>query len=108
MTNSTLQPSIQVQYKYSVQFWNLENYTYRFFKGYFSMGMNEDFYNSLNFPNVPPHELKLKVGMECYVVRNLSPEDGLLNNTPIRIIKISKYFLMVELISSNKCSHFHV
>ena len=73
-----------------------------FSTGYFSVGMNEGFYNTLNFPNVPPHELKLKVGMECFVVRNLSPEDGLLNNTPVRVLKISKYFLAVEIIPFGK------
>ena len=66
------------------------------------MGMNEEFYNSLNYPNVPPHELKLKTGMDCYIVRNLSPEDGLLNNTPIRILSIAKYFLSVQVIGTLK------
>ncbi|XP_055350894.1 uncharacterized protein LOC129597400 [Paramacrobiotus metropolitanus] len=48
--------------------------------GYFDEEFNEDFLHSLNENNVPPHELKVKEGMECYLLRNLSPEDGLLNN----------------------------
>ena len=64
--------------------------------------MTEEFFNNVKFPNVPPHELRLKVGMECFLVRNLSPDEGLLNNTQVTVVGITRYLLQVRLTDTTK------
>ena len=69
---------------------------------YFRQGLNEDFYNRPTSPNVQPHELHLKKGMECYILRNIAPNDGLLNNTPVRIVDICRTSIKVVLTDSGE------
>ena len=69
---------------------------------FFKNNMTEEFFNNVNFPNVPPHELRLKVGMECFLVRNLSPDEGLLNNTQVTVDGITRYLLQVRVKDKKK------
>ena len=69
-----------------------------FIADYYRLGITEDFLHSIQLPNIPPHILKLKVGMEGFLLRNLSPDDKLLNNTKIRVLAISRNLLTVELL----------
>ena len=46
--------------------------------------LNEEFFNSMNKSSVPPHDLKIKVGQECYIMRNLSP-------TAVRLIDCTRH-----------------
>ena len=69
---------------------------------FFKDNITTEFFNQINFPNVPPHELKLKVGMECYIVRNLSPEEGILNNTQVKVIHITKNLLQLRHLENGK------
>ena len=62
------------------------------------LGLTEDFLNSMTKPNIPPHVLTVKEGMHCYLLRNLSPDDNLLNNTKMKILKISRQLLTAELL----------
>ena len=64
--------------------------------------MDETFFNSINLPNIPPHVLQLKVAMECYITRNLSPKDNLLNNTPVKIKAMSRKLVTVELMETKE------
>ena len=63
---------------------------------FFKDNVTTEFFNQINFPNVPPHELKVKVGMECFIVRNLSPDEGILNNTQVKILHISKNLIQLR------------
>ena len=63
--------------------------------------MNEDFCKSVHVSNAPPHELKLCEGMECYITRNLCPDDGLLNNTLVEVLSITRNLKKV-LVSTGK------
>ncbi|GAU90900.1 hypothetical protein RvY_03255 [Ramazzottius varieornatus] len=56
---------------------------------YFRNNLTKEFFNQIDYPNVPPHEWRLKVGMECFTVRNLSPHDGLLNKTQVLVLSIN-------------------
>lgn len=56
---------------------------------------------------MPPHELKLKPGSHCYIVRNISPEDGLLNNTRVEVLSINKSMLNVRIIETDKTFCIH-
>ncbi|XP_055352117.1 uncharacterized protein LOC129598304 [Paramacrobiotus metropolitanus] len=69
---------------------------------HFDDGLNEDFLHSLNENNVPPHELKVKEGMECYLLRNISPEDGLLNNAKIIVLKFTRNVLTARVVATGK------
>ena len=60
--------------------------------------INEDFFNQLSNPNAPPHKLELSVGMECYVLRNVSPMDGIVNNTMVRIVSCTRSLIKVIVI----------
>ena len=65
---------------------------------FFSTSLDEDFLHVINQPNVPPHELKLKLGIDSYIMRNLLPEEGLVNNARIQILEIKKYLIKVKLL----------
>ena len=69
---------------------------------FFKNNVTEEFFNNVNFPNVPPHELQLKPGMECFIVRNLSPDEGLPNNTQVTILGIIKNLLQVRIAQKNR------
>ncbi|GAU90481.1 hypothetical protein RvY_02889 [Ramazzottius varieornatus] len=64
-----------------------------------NLGISEEFLNTISKPNTPPHTLRLKEGMHCYLLRNLSPDDGLLSDTKIKIQKITRQLITAELIS---------
>jgi len=58
--------------------------------------LSEDVLNNFNNNSVPPHQLKLKVGDICIVLRNLAKKHGLTNNTRVRITKIHQYCISVQ------------
>lgn len=53
-----------------------------------------EFLNSLNPPNLPPHELLLKPGIPLILLRNLNVGDGLCNGTRLEFIEVRKKYLM--------------
>ncbi len=55
-------------------------------------------YNTIQYNGVPPHNLQLKVGDICIILRNLSVRDGLQNDTRVRKTHISKYKIRVQTI----------
>ena len=63
--------------------------------------MTEDVLNQFGNNGIPPHNLELKVGDICIVLRNLSIRDGLQNNARVRITNISNYCIRVQTIERN-------
>ena len=59
-----------------------------------------DVLNNFNNNGVPPHNLKLKIGDICIVMRNLARKEGLTNNTRVQITKISKFCIRVQTLSA--------
>jgi hypothetical protein len=57
--------------------------------------INEDVLNRYHKTGVPKHNLKLKVGDICFIMRNLLKKDGLTNNTRVKIISIQQYSIKV-------------
>lgn len=53
-----------------------------------------EFLNSLNISGLPPHKLKLKVGLPIIMIRNLNPNAGLCNGT--RLIVKNVYTRLIE------------
>ena len=45
-------------------------------KGYLAKFLDEEVLNNFNNRDVPPHELNLKVGDICFLLRTISKTDG--------------------------------
>ena len=57
-----------------------------------------EYLNTVNLSNLPPHELKLKIGAIVILLRNLSPSIGLCNETRLRVIRISQRVIECEIL----------
>jgi ATP-dependent DNA helicase PIF1 len=62
--------------------------------------------NNLNATSVPPHILHLKEGDICILQRNLDIENGLTNNTRLRILKLMDNVVKVQTMEDNPVVHF--
>ena len=51
-----------------------------------------------NTNDVPPHKLRLKVDDVCLIMRNLNVNDGVTNNTRVRILCITTKFIVCQTI----------
>ena len=49
-----------------------------------------EYLNTVNLSNLPPHELKLKIGAPVILLHNLSPSTGLCNGTRLHVARISQ------------------
>jgi hypothetical protein len=58
-----------------------------------------EYLNTINLSNLPPHELKLKVGAPVILLRNLSPSTGMCNGTHLRIVQISQRVIECEILA---------
>ena len=61
-----------------------------------------DFLNSLDCPNLPPHKLILKVGTPCILIRNISPQKGLVNGTKLLIESIGNKHFIAKILNGPK------
>ncbi|GAU89082.1 hypothetical protein RvY_01677 [Ramazzottius varieornatus] len=69
-----------------------------------NLGLSGEYLNTVWKPNTPPHTIQMEEGMHCYLLRNLSPDDGLLNNTKIEIQKIRE-LITAEILSAKVTDH---
>ena len=70
-------------------------------KGILKSMLTVEVFNTFNNNSVPPHELYLAVGDICIILRNLSKKDALANNTRVKILRISTFCIMVQLLGEN-------
>ncbi|XP_017221381.1 ATP-dependent DNA helicase pfh1-like [Daucus carota subsp. sativus] len=56
-----------------------------------------EYLNSINLPGMPPHEIKLKVGVVVMLMRNLNQTLGLCNGTRMIITKCLKFCVECEI-----------
>ena len=59
-----------------------------------------DFLSLTTEPGVPPHALRLKPGCICSIMRNLSVDDGLVNNTRVIITRLNQFTVEVKTLPS--------
>ncbi|XP_071718001.1 uncharacterized protein [Rutidosis leptorrhynchoides] len=60
-----------------------------------------EYLNTLNFPVVPPHKLKLKLGQPVMLLRNLCPSAGLCNGTRLILTDFQKFVLQSRIITGS-------
>ncbi|XP_071699017.1 uncharacterized protein [Rutidosis leptorrhynchoides] len=60
-----------------------------------------EYLNKLNFPGVPPHKLKLKIGQPIMLLRNLYPSAGMCNGTCLIITDFQKFVIQARIITGS-------
>lgn len=63
--------------------------------------------NSIRLPGMPPHTLKLKVGVVVMLMRNLNQNIGLCNGTRIIVTKCLKFCVECEVICGSFVGTHH-
>jgi hypothetical protein len=58
--------------------------------------LTQDVLNSFDHLSVPSHQLLLKIGDICLMIRHLSKRYGLANNTRVRILQITQHSRRVQ------------
>ncbi|GLT45046.1 hypothetical protein SLA2020_189100 [Shorea laevis] len=61
-----------------------------------------EFLNTLTFPGMPNHCLKLKKGMPTMLLRNVNPSSGLCNGTRIKITQLGEWVIEGNIMTGNK------
>ncbi|XP_017255741.1 uncharacterized protein LOC108225401 [Daucus carota subsp. sativus] len=64
----------------------------------FNLAFTIEYLNAMNVPGMPPHDLKLKVGVVVMLMRNLNQTLGLCNGTRMIITKCLKFCVECEVI----------
>ena len=67
--------------------------------------LTEEFLHSLKSPGVPNHNLKLKLNCLCLVMRNISVQDRVMNNTKVILREVGWKYVTVETLSDNVPVH---
>ncbi|GJR09502.1 ATP-dependent DNA helicase PIF1 [Tanacetum coccineum] len=60
-----------------------------------------EFLNTLNFPGMPPHALKLKKELPIMLLRNVNPSKGLCNGTCLIITELGEFVLKEKILTGS-------
>ena len=55
--------------------------------------------NILTVNGIPPHELKMKNGIPLILLRNLSPKEGLMNGTRLKLLESLNHLLHCKILT---------
>lgn len=58
-----------------------------------------EYLNSIDIPNLPPHELNLKIGAPVILLRNLDPSAGMCNGTRMRVVRCGGRVIECEILT---------
>lgn len=58
--------------------------------------ITDEYINNSLISGIPPHALSLKVGAVAILMRNLDPENGLMNGVKVRIVNVDKNSIECE------------
>lgn len=56
----------------------------------------QELLRTLDIPSLPPAELHLKLGAPVMLLKDISPSDGLVNGSRLRLIHIGRLFIEVQ------------
>ena len=62
-------------------------------EGFDALPVTEEFLNTLNPSGMPPHRLRLKVGMTVMLTRNLDVRRGLCNGVRLELLSMNSYMI---------------
>ncbi|XP_043481756.1 ATP-dependent DNA helicase PIF1-like [Leptopilina heterotoma] len=62
-----------------------------------------EYLETLNPPNLPPHELRLRVNTVVMLIRNLSINEGLCNGTRLQVLELKNHLLKCKILTGDKC-----
>ncbi|XP_043463735.1 uncharacterized protein LOC122499439 [Leptopilina heterotoma] len=65
-------------------------------------GLLPEYLNTLNPPNFPPYELRLRVNCIVMLVRNLSINEGLCNGTRLQVLELANNLLRCKILTGDK------
>ena len=68
----------------------------------------EDLLATLKEPGVPPHELRLKVGAVCSIMRNLAVDKGLVKNARVVVAALYTHCVAVRLVNGSGQETYHL
>jgi hypothetical protein len=77
-------------------------------KGILQNMITEDILHKYNKVGFPCHNIKLKVGDICFIMRNLLKKQGLTNNTRVKLTQIKKYSIRVCTIDTDIIKFFTI
>ncbi|GJY00786.1 ATP-dependent DNA helicase PIF1-like protein [Tanacetum coccineum] len=60
-----------------------------------------EFLNTLNFPRMPPHALKLKKELLIMLLRNVNPSQGLCNGTRLIITDLGQFVIRAQILTGS-------
>jgi hypothetical protein len=60
-----------------------------------------EFLNSLKFQGMPPHKLKLKIGLPVMLLRNVNPTQGMCNGTRLVITHLGEFVIQARIITGS-------
>ncbi|GMY12134.1 ATP-dependent DNA helicase PIF1-like [Fagus crenata] len=60
-----------------------------------------EFLNSMKFPGIPNHKLRLAVGLPIMLLRNLNQSNGLCNGTRLVVSQLSKWVVEAKIITGS-------
>ncbi|GKA22240.1 DNA helicase [Tanacetum coccineum] len=60
-----------------------------------------EFLNTLNFPGMPPHALKLKKELPIMLLRNVNPSQGLCNGTRLIITDLGQFVIRAQILTGS-------
>ncbi|GJS31269.1 ATP-dependent DNA helicase PIF1-like protein [Tanacetum coccineum] len=60
-----------------------------------------EFLNTLNFPGMPPHVLRLKKELPIMLLRNVNPSQGLYNGTRLIITELGEFVLKSKILTGS-------
>ena len=67
---------------------------------------SNEFLNSLKSPGIPDHTIRLKVGCQCSIMKNLTKSLGLCKNIRVVVKSITRHFVEVETIGANSQRYY--
>lgn len=64
--------------------------------------LSSDFLNSIKVSGLPNHSLRLKVGCPVMLLRNINPNEGLMNGTRLQITEVMDFMVRATILTGDK------